>query len=337
LAIYQYNEIKQALKEAKNILIVSHKNPDGDAIGSVLGLYHYLKKSINTIQLTTPDEKPFFLKWMPNSEKVLSYESNKNEINEDIKKADVIFCLDFNALHRIEEMGEQIKLSKAIKINIDHHQEPEMFQDYSVWDTEIASTCELIYGLIDFLGGTNAFDKDIATCLYTGIVTDTGSFKFPSTTAKTHAIASHLLAQGINHYDIHSSIFDNNKESRLRLVGYALSEKLKVLYDFNTAYMSLSSEELKRFNFKKGDSEGLVNYGLSIENMRFAALFTEFDEGVKISFRSKGSFDVNSFSRLHFNGGGHVHAAGGKLKMSISEALAYFEDTLSKYKSELNS
>ena len=332
------SEIKQLLTEPKKIVIVPHKNPDGDAMGSSLGLYHYLKSLNHDVVVITPNDYPIFLKWIPGDKSVVIFENNKNKSEKLIEHAELIFTLDFNALHRTGEMEKPLSNSKAIKILIDHHQQPDNYAKYVYSDVSICATSQMIYHFIEMLEDTDAITKKIATCLYVGIMTDTGSFKFPSTTSTTHRVIAELIDKGADNSTIHNNVYDTNSYNKLQLLGCALSN-LKVLEDYQTAYISLSENELFKYDFKKGDTEGVVNYGLSIEGVQFAVIFIERKlEGiVKISLRSKGKFDVNKFSREHFNGGGHINAAGGRSLDSLEDTIAYFKSILHKYKKELNS
>lgn len=331
------SKTKELLGSKKHIVIVPHKNPDGDAIGSSLGLYLYLKKLTHEVSIIAPNDYPDFLKWMPKEATILKYESQRELSNSLIEKADIIFTLDFNALHRTGEMELPLQNSKGIKIMIDHHQQPDDYARLMYSDVRMSSTCEMVYNFIEMLGDTNLIDTDIATCLYTGIMTDTGSFRFPSTTSKTHQVIAELMEKGANSSTIHNSIYDTNSPERMQLLGCAL-KNLKVIPQLKTAYITLSQEELNSFNFRKGDTEGFVNYGLSIENIIFAAIFIEHrQEGlVKISLRSKGNFSVNEFAREHFEGGGHTNAAGGKSHLNLSDTVEKFITILPTYKHALS-
>lgn len=329
--------IKQLLATPKNIVIVPHKNPDGDAIGSSLALYHYLIKHNHNTTVVVPNDYPNFLKWIPGSDTILKYDSSTNECNTLVEAADIIFTLDFNAFHRTGNMESILEKSDAIKIMIDHHQTPDDYATFMFSDVSMSSTCEMIYHFIDMLGDTNIIDSNIATCIYVGIMTDTGSFRFNSTTSKTHKIVANLIEKGANNAQIHNNVYDNNSYERLQLLGCALSN-LKVIPESRTSYITLSQEELNTYNYKKGDTEGVVNYGLSLENIVFAAIFIEDkQEGIiKISLRSKGSFSVNEFSRAHFNGGGHTNAAGGRSELSLKDAIEKFISILPSYNKALN-
>ncbi len=328
--------IKLLLDSPKQIVIVPHKNPDGDAIGSTLGLYLYLLKQNHKATVIAPNDYPNFLKWMPKESDILKYDSQKNECDDLINKADLIFTLDFNALNRIGDMGAPINNSSGIKIMIDHHQQPDSYATYMYSDVSMSSTCEMVYNFIDMLGDKDLIDADISSCLYAGIMTDTGSFRFPSTTSNTHRIAGDLIDRGASHSEIHNQISDTNSYDRMQLLGCALTN-LKVLPEFRTAYITLSQNELNKFNFKKGDTEGFVNYALSLNNIIFAAIFIEDSQNniIKISLRSKGDFSVNEFSRAHFEGGGHTNAAGGKSNFDLKTTVENFISILPSYKNAL--
>lgn len=323
--------ILELLASPKKIAIIPHRSPDGDAMGSTLGLYHFLKKLNHEPIVIAPNEFPDFLAWLPSSEKVLIFEKDKENVAKILNEAELIFTLDFNALHRTGEMENVLNKLKAPFIMIDHHQKPDDYALYRYSDTKFGSTCEMIYNFITFLGYKELLDKTIATCLYTGIVTDSGSFRFPSTTSMTHRVVAELLDIGVQNGDIHNSLFDNNSYHRLQLLGRAL-QNMKVLPEYKTSYIKLTQQELDEFHYVKGDTEGIVNYGLTIRGIIFTAIFIENkDEGIiKISFRSQGNFDVNQFARDYFNGGGHINAAGGKSTLSLEETVKQFESILSK-------
>lgn len=321
-----FPRFKNLLKNAKNIVIVTHWSPDGDAMGSSLALCLFLKKLNKKATVIVPNAYPDFLKWLPGDKSVLVFQENEKKVEAVLKKTDVIFTLDFNSFKRIKKLGELLAAHQAPKVLIDHHQQPEAYPSYYFYDVNACSTCELIYDFIVGLGGKKQIDKNIAACLYTGLMTDTGSFRYPSVNAKTHLIISELLKTGLQPSDIHSAIYDTYSESRMKLLGYALSEKMVVLPDLPVAYISLTEKELQRFDFKKGDTEGLVNYPFSIKGIKVCVLFNESsaDGYVKISFRSKGKIDVNKFARAYFNGGGHINAAGGKSADSLENTIKKF-------------
>lgn len=326
-------EITAELSQARNIVIVPHKGPDGDAIGSSLGLMHFLKNKGHDVDVIAPNEYPRFLKWLPGNDQVMIYEKDKTRADELINDADIVFALDFNHLNRSGDMQEVLTASQAVFIMIDHHREPSDFANYTYSDAEMSSTCEMVYHFIDKLRAVEKITPEIATCLYSGIMTDTGSFRFSATSAETHRVIAQLIDKGAVNHQIHNNIFDTFNENRLQLLGTAL-QNLRVLPEYKTAYITLSQEELDKHNFQKGDTEGFVNYGLAIEDVIFALIFIENkQEGIiKISFRSKGDFNVNEFARAHFEGGGHNNAAGGKSELSMEDTVNKLNSILPDYK-----
>jgi phosphoesterase RecJ-like protein len=323
--------IQHLLATPKKIAIIPHRSPDGDAMGSTLALYHFLLKLNYNPIVISPNDFPNFLAWLPGSETVLVYENDRENCTKILNEAELVFTLDFNALHRTGEMEQVLSKLTVPMIMIDHHQKPDTYAAYTYSDTSIGSTCEMIYNFISFLDKKQLIDKTIATCIYTGITTDSGSFRFPSTSSTTHRIVAELIDLGVENSDIHNSLFDDNSYHRLQLLGRAL-QNMKVFPEYKTSYTSLTQKELDEFQYQKGDTEGIVNYGLSIKGIHFAAIFIEHrDENIiKISFRSQGSFDVNQFAREHFSGGGHINAAGGKSYESLKATLNKFEDLISK-------
>ncbi len=323
--------IQKLLETPKKIVIIPHRSPDGDAMGSSLALYHFLLKLNHQPTVIAPNDFPNFLAWLPSSEKVLIYENDRISTTKIILEAELVFTLDFNALHRTGEMEQVLNKLFVPMIMIDHHQKPDDYATFTYSNTAFGSTCEMIYNFISFLTKMELIDKTIATCIYTGIVTDSGSFRFPSTTSATHRVVANLIDIGIENSKIHTTLFDNNSYNCLQLLGRAL-QNMKVLPEFKTAYISLSQSELDKFHYEKGDTEGIVNYGLTIKGVVFAAIFIEHREEniIKISFRSQGNFDVNQFAREHFNGGGHINAAGGKSYLSLAETIKKFESLISK-------
>ena len=327
-------ELKNLLSTKQNVVITTHVNPDGDAIGSSVALLNFLIKMGHDVSVIVPNDYPDFLKWMKNDELIINYSNSKNESQEKIKNASLIFCLDFNNLNRINELGDYISDSKAKKVLIDHHLDPIDFYDFKIHDIKASATAELVYNFLIELD-SNAVDKDISEALYTGILTDTGSFKF-SMSPKVHKIVSDLMIRGVDIGFINNKIYDSNSLDKLKLIGYALSEKLEVISNGNAAYIVLSRKDLKDHNFKKGDTEGLVNYALSISDVNMAVLIIETKERIKFSFRSIGQFSVNEFAKKYFNGGGHKNAAGGSLEDKLSVALEKFLKDISKYSKDLN-
>ena len=331
-----FEDFKGLLESPKNMIITAHIRPDADALGSSLALKNYLIKKNHTVTVIMPTIYPEFLFWMKGHSEVLIFENQREECLPLINKADVIFCLDFNALSRIGEMGEEVEKSSAKKVLIDHHLQPEDFADFVLSDTSAAATAELIYRLINQLGETDLIDGDIGECIYAGMMTDTGSFRFPSTNKNVHLIVADLMDKGINHTKVHRLIYDNNTETRLRFLGHCLTSCLVIIPESNTAYISLSEKDIAPFDVQTGDTEGIVNYALSMKNIVFAALFKEDKGFVKMSFRSKGEFSVNDFSRSHFNGGGHRNAAGGRVENALKEVTDKFKSLLPEYTKSLN-
>jgi len=327
--IYKMEEIKNSIEAAKSIVITTHKSPDGDAIGSSLALYHFLSKmGKKEVSVIVPDAFPTFLNWMDGSESIIHYDAEQEKAQKIIDKSDLIFSLDYNSLSRIGDLSKSIGNADAIKIVIDHHQDPEEFANHYFVDTDCCSTAQLVYELIEKMDKLTLLDKKSAESIYCGIMTDTGSFRYPSTTAKTHEIISYLIHLGAEGSKIHQKVYDTYSEERLRLLGYALTNKMKVLKELNVAYISLSNEELKEYNFKKGDTEGLVNYPLSINGIKMAVLITEKEDYVSMSFRSKDDCYVNKFANEHFQGGGHVYASGGKSDLSLDDTVKKLEALL---------
>lgn len=330
-------ELKQLLESPKKIVIIPHRNPDGDAMGSTLALSLYLNLKGHTSRVVAPNGYPDFLSWLPHNDSVFLFDSHNRQSKEAIEAADLVFTLDFNHLSRVgSDMQNTLESCGKTFVMIDHHQQPDTYAKFTYSDTTMSSTCEMVYHFIDMLGDANLITKEIATCLYTGIMTDTGSFRFKSTTAATHKVAAQLIEAGAENQIIHQNIYDTYTPSRLKLLGIAL-KNMVVLEEFNTAYISLSQEELDTNNFQKGDTEGFVNYCLTLLNVKLAAIFIEktSDNIVKMSLRSKGDFSVNDMARTHFEGGGHTNAAGGKSDLSLKDTIAKFISILPDYKAEL--
>lgn len=337
MANHSAAHILNALKSVKNpgIVITTHHKPDADAMGSSLGLQLFLKNAGFESTVITPTDFATFLHWMKGSSDVMIYEGNEKAAAQKAAEADFIFCLDFNHLSRINTFGEDVGNSKAVKILIDHHQFPQQFEQLTYWDDKASSTCEMIYRFISESEQTHLIDKDVASCLYTGIMTDTGSFRHSNCSSNTHRIAADLMDFGIDHVMIHDLVFDSFSEDRVRFIGYALSQKLEVLREYNTALIVIDRDELKKYRIQTGDTEGLVNYGLGIEGIKFAVLIIDRTKMVKMSFRSKGHFAANAFAMKHFNGGGHFNAAGGSSMHSLQETVEQFKENLKQYKDEL--
>ncbi len=328
---------KELLSEPQKIVIIPHKNPDGDAIGSTLALWHYFMNSGQEAVIVSPNDFPKFLKWMPGNEQIINFESKNQQAKAALEAATLIFTLDFNHFGRTGQLAPILENSEAKFIMIDHHQEPSDYAIVTYSDVSMSSTCEMIFNFISYIDTTDKITPEMANCIYTGIMTDTGSFKFRSTTSQTHAIVAQLIDKGADNMAIHSHIYDTNSPSRLHLLGCALNNMV-ILNEYHTAYITLSQAELDKYNYQKGDTEGFVNYGLTLDGIRFAVIFIENkEEGIiKISFRSVGDFSVNAFARTHFNGGGHDNAAGGRSDISLSETTEKFVSLLPSYQQQLN-
>jgi len=331
-----YQSLKQELSSPKNIVIVPHKSPDGDAVGSITALYGHLHKKGHSVSMISPNDFPDFLKWMKYSDEILNYEMNRADADDLISNADLIFILDHNAFHRAGDMETVLSKSEATFVMIDHHQQPDDFADYMYSDTGMSSTCEMVYHFLKNLGELETVDADMAASLYTGILTDTGSFKYRSTTSTTLRVAADLVDLGADSEQINRRIYDVNTPTRMKLLGVALSN-LVILTQYRTAYITLTQKELDDNHFQKGDTEGFVNYALSLDGIVFAQIFIEkADESIiKTSLRSKGDFDVNQMAREHWNGGGHKNAAGGRSEASMEETVDKLISILPHYEADL--
>ena len=329
--------VKNLLNTPKNIVVVGHKNPDGDAIGSCLGLANFLRQKGHFVTVVMPNDFPDFLKWIPETSTVINYEQHQEKSEEVVANSDIIFTLDFNALNRTGNLQGSLEAASADFVLIDHHQQPDDYAIVKYSDVSICSTSQMVFHFMDALEGLEFLNAEIATQLYVGIMTDTGSFRYPATTATTHRVIASLIEGGAKNSEIHQNIYDTNSPDRLKLLGVALNN-LVMLPEYHAAYITISQDELNANNFKKGDTEGFVNYALSMIGVVFAIIFIEnkSEEIVKISLRSKGSFSVNEFSRSHFNGGGHTNAAGGRSHLSLSETVAEFISILPNYKEALS-
>jgi bifunctional oligoribonuclease and PAP phosphatase NrnA len=329
-------EFKEMLKKPLKAVLIPHFKPDADALGSALGLASYLKIKGHSVTVISPSDYPDFLNWMPGHKDVVVYQKDKPSRTAGlIRDADLVFCIDFSSLNRLEGVGEFVKSSSAKKVLVDHHLEPERFADFEKWDNTAASTAELVYELICDLDDCPSITADIANCLYAGLMTDTGGFRHSNTTQRQFHVASDLVARGADPFRVSKLIYDTNSLERLRLLGYVLSTKLQVLPEYKTAYIVLSAEELKKFSSQTGDTEGLVNYGLSVKGIRLSVLISDRKENIKLSFRSLGNFSVNEFARAHFLGGGHRNAAGGQSNLTLDETLQKFLSLLPAYKDAL--
>lgn len=322
--------------KANKIVITTHQKPDGDAMGSSLALFHFLKALGNDVKVISPTNWAAFLNWLPGCKEVIDYEANKEKATTLLKEADILFCLDFNVLHRTKNLEPVLEKLNCIKVLIDHHQQPqETYFDFGISNVNKSSTAEMIYDFITQSPYADKINMEMATCLYTGIMTDTGSFRFASTTPSVHRVVAHLKELEFDHTNVHDKIFDHFSENRLRFTGNALLNRLEVFYEYNTAMMAIPRKDLLKYDIKTGDTEGLVNYLLTIDGIKLGALVIDRDEERKWSFRSKGDFDVNQLARLYFEGGGHVNAAGGRSSDSLEETVKKFKQVLKQYETQL--
>lgn len=331
---------KSLISSPKRVVIVTHFKPDADALGSSLGLAGFLKSKGHSVSVITPSNYPDFLAWMPGNESVLALSNEKPEIEQKasqlIRDSEIVFCLDFSTLSRINSLGDMIRKATATKVLIDHHLEPEKFAEFEQWSTASASTAGLIFELIEEMGEKQLITREIATCLYAGLMTDTGGFRHNNTRKQEFLIASELVGLGADPHETARQIYDTSTVERLRLTGFVLSQKLVVLPEYRTAYMTLSQDELKKYDVQTGDTEGLVNYGLSIKDVKLSVMMYDRKEEIKLSFRSLGDFSVNDLARKHFEGGGHRNASGGQSKLTLENTLKKFLEILPEYKVQLN-
>ena len=322
--------------DPRDVVVTMHQKPDPDAMGSSLGLYHFLKGLGHRVTVVSPTNWAEFLKWMPGCESVLDYESQPHRADDALERAEWIFCLDFNAMNRTKRMAPRLEAVKGMKILIDHHEEPHTTAfDYGISVIPKSSTAEMVYEVIMESGHGDRIDDDISQCLYAGVMSDTGSFRFPVTTPSVHRMVADLMSRGLNHTRVHREIYDNHLENRLRFIGHVLSNRMEVLYEYNAALIVIPKSDLARFDIRTGDTEGLVNYPLSIRGIELSAIVIDRDEERRWSFRSRESFDCSGFARKHFEGGGHYNAAGGRSSQSLDETAALFRRTLPQYASQL--
>lgn len=330
------SEIYSILEVPQNIVITFHQKPDADAMGSGLALYHFLVKGGHKVDVISPTNWSDWLNWMPSVDKVIDFELNKNLVQQLVNEANCLFCLDFNVISRTKNLAPVLENIQATKVLIDHHQQPDVeYFDFGTSDTSKSSTCEMVYDFIVGSGKKELLDETIASCLYAGVMTDTGSFRFPGATASTHRMIADLKDCGISHTQIHENIYDNFHENRVRFLGYVLLKRMEIFYEYNTAIIWISKRDLFKFEIKTGDTDGLVNYPLTIKGIKFAALVIDRDEERKWSFRSKGNIDVNTFARKYFNGGGHFNAAGGRSNDSLESTIEFFKKVLKENAAQL--
>ena len=333
IAQAEVDHVEKWFERAEKIVIVSHVSPDGDAIGSSLGLYHFLTSQEKTVNVIVPNAFPEFLHWMPGAKEVIVYDKYKEYADKLINEADVLCCLDFDVLSRIDEMEEVVKNTPARKMMVDHHLYPGDFCRITISHPEISSTSELVFRLICQLGNFSDITKEGAECIYTGMMTDTGGFTYNSNDREIYYIISELLSKGIDKDEIYRKVFNTHSEGRLRLMGYVLYDKMQVFPEFNSALIWLDASEQKRFQYKKGDTEGFVNIPLSIKDVRFSVFLREDTEKkmIKVSLRSVGTFPCNKVASEFFNGGGHLNASGGEFYGTMEEAINLFKQALVKY------
>lgn len=327
-------ELKALLSYPKDIVITTHRNPDGDAIGSSLGVYHFLNKLGHAVRIVSPSEYPEGFGWMKDIEKIIIYDTEPEEAEGVILRADIIFCLDFNALDRIDKVGDLVEKAKGVKVMVDHHLYPEPFAEFVLSDTTASSTCELAFDLITGLGWKEHIDHVIGECLFTGILTDTGSFKY-STSAKLYRIVAELIEFGVDDYKLQDLIFNSMGEKHLRLLGHCLNNRMEILEEFQTGIITLTKEDYADFDIQRGDTEGIVNFLLKVKNVKVAAFITEQPTIVKISLRSKGDFSVQEIAKRHFKGGGHKNASGGYSFQSLDATVRRFKNVLPQYRDQL--
>ena len=329
-------KLKNLITNPKQVVITTHRGPDGDAMGSSLAMFHFLKKLGHNVTVITPNKYADFLHWIPGNSEVIIYEENEEKAQQIISKADLFFMLDFNHIGRVSDLGNFITSSKAQKVLIDHHQNPDTSMANIIFsDTKACSTAQLVYDIMNAMELERYIDKNIAECLYVGIMTDTGSFKFSSTTSKTHKIIAKLIDAGADNAKIHDLVYDCSSSNRIKLLGYCLDKKLLLYPENNSAIISLNAEELEKFKFKNGDTEGFINYALGIKGIKFATFIVEKEGIVKLSLRSKGNFKVNEIASKYFNGGGHTNASGGSSQLSVNETIKKVEEIINNYKEQI--
>jgi phosphoesterase RecJ-like protein len=331
------SEIFPLLSQPKNVVITFHQKPDADAMGSALGLYHFLKQLGHEVTVISPTNWAGFLSWMPGCKKVLDYEMQTAKATDVLNKAEWLFCLDFNTMDRTRKMADVLTQLSCTKILIDHHQQPQVeIFNYGISDVKKSSTSEMVYDLIIASGNADKINVNVAECLYAGVMTDTGSFRFTSTSAGVHKMVADLKERGLEHSHIHEELFDNFLEGRFRFFGQVLLNRMEIYYEYNTALIAIPQSDLIKFNVKTGDTEGLVNFPLSIHGIKLAAIIIDRGDERKSSFRSKGGFDVNTFARKYFNGGGHFNAAGGKNSEPLEEVVKKFKIAMKENKEQLS-
>jgi len=329
-------EIFPQLAQPRNIVITTHQKPDADAMGSSLALFNFLKQFGHTVTVLSPTNWAKWLDWMPGCKEVIDYDANRDKGNTILQNAEWLFCLDFNIFHRTKTLTEKLKELTCTKILIDHHQEPdEPSFHYGISDVNKSSTCELVYDFIVAAGYADKINEEIAECIYAGVVGDTGSFRFPSSTHEVHKLVADLKLKGLQHHKVHENLFDNFLENRLRFTGHVLLHRMQVFYEFNTVLITIPKSDLLKYHIKTGDTEGLVNFPQTIQGIKLVAIVIDRDEERKWSFRSKGGFDCNTFARRYFEGGGHYNASGGRSNDTLEVTVQKFKDAIKENKSLL--
>ena len=329
----EIEHVENIISQKPKTVVVSHHNPDGDAVGSALALYHFFKNEGLEVTVVLPNSFPGFLKWMPGAAEIVTADRHPRAAVRAVREAELLCVADMNAPHRAGELlCPHIADSKAFKILIDHHILPEIDCNAKLSVPGTSSTCELVYDFIfKYLKRKKILTKEMAECIYSGIITDTGSLSHVCNSPRIYQILHKLMQAGVDGEDIHRKIYDNYSENRMRLLGFSLSQRMKVLPEFSTSYIYLTKEDLKKFHFQPGDTEGFVNYGLSMDVVKFTAFFTERDGRIRISFRSKGDIDVSKFAREYFNGGGHHNASAAYYYDTLENTIAYFEGLVMKH------
>ena len=336
LSVSKLEALKELLATPQSIVILSHTNPDGDAVGSSLAWAEILRSEGHQVTCILPNRYPYYLDFMPDIQSVVIFKNDdKGAAKEAVKRADIIFCLDFHLLSRLEQLGELIDENQhAKRVLIDHHLDPSEDFDLMISYSEASSTCYLVALIIEQLYGIERISRTMAENLFVGMMTDTGNFAFSSVTPDTFRMVSHLAATGISIPNIHLNVYNSFTEGRARLFGYVINRKMKIFHNGTVSHMSITEEEMRRFWFQQGDSEGFVNYPLTIKKMKMSAMFTEHSDFIRVSLRSRADIDVNLFAQRYFNGGGHKNAAGGKSYMSMEETLKHYEKCVKEYADE---
>ena len=333
---HDVSALKALLKTPKKIVITTHRKPDGDAMGSSLGLSNYLQSKGHDVNVVVPTNYPDNLNWMAGNDEVIIYnKANLETITAVYTEADIAFCLDLSVAKQLPDIYPFFENSMAVKVLIDHHQGPEITADHTFWDTSSAATAQIVYQIIDAMGDRNAISPDAANCLYAGLMTDTGRFKHPNTTVDVFNTAASLCALGADNAMVSQNIYDNTSVNGLQFLGFVLSQRLVILEEYNTAYFYISPKDFAEYGTNSNDTEDLVNYALSIKGIRFAVQITDLGSKVKFSFRSRGAFSVSDFATKHFDGGGHTNASGGSSYVSLEETRKEFEALLPLYKEQL--